>query len=114
MIFRQAHITDIPQMQEVRNAVKENRLSDPALVPDDDVKDYITRRGRGWVCMEGDRVAGFSIIDLQDHNVWALFVHPEYESKGIGRKLHRLMLDWYFNQTLETVWLGTAPHTRAE
>jgi len=24
------------------------------------------------------------------------------------------MLDWYFNQTKETVWLGTAPHTKAE
>ena len=24
------------------------------------------------------------------------------------------MLDWYFTQTRETVWLGTAPGTRAE
>ena len=25
-----------------------------------------------------------------------------------------MMLDWYFTQTKEIVWLGTAPHTRAE
>ena len=24
------------------------------------------------------------------------------------------MLDWYFNQNKETVWLGTSPGTRAE
>lgn len=24
------------------------------------------------------------------------------------------MLNWYFNQTKENVWLGTAPNTRAE
>ncbi len=24
------------------------------------------------------------------------------------------MLDWYFGQTSEPVWLGTAPNTRAE
>lgn len=24
------------------------------------------------------------------------------------------MMDWYFNQTQELVWLGTAPNTRAE
>jgi hypothetical protein len=47
MIIREAHITDIPQIQVVRNSVKENILSDPALVPDKDVEDYITRRRKG-------------------------------------------------------------------
>ena len=37
MIYREAAIRDIAQIQFVRNAVKENRLSDPALVPDKDV-----------------------------------------------------------------------------
>lgn len=114
MIFREAHISDIEQIQVVRNAVKENTLSNPALVPDSDVEDYILNRGKGWVCIIDDVVVGFSIADLVDHNIWALFVHPDYEAKGIGKKLHDLMLDWYFNQTNETVWLGTSPNTRAE
>ena len=33
---------------------------------------------------------------------------------GIGLHLHYLMMDWYFSQTTEKVWLGTAPNTRAE
>src|SRR5947207_1888531 len=41
-------------------------------------------------------------------------LETEHEHKGIGKRLHDLMLDWYFSQTKETVWLGTAPNTRAE
>lgn len=114
MIFREAEIKDIPQIQVVRNSVKENMLSDPALVPDSDVEDFITRRGKGWVCEIDGQIVGFSIADLQDNNIWALFLHPDHEAKGIGKQLHRLMMDWYFSQTHETVWLGTAPNSRAE
>jgi len=59
-------------------------------------------------------ITGFSIVSLADKNAWALFVHPAYEGKGIGKKLQELMLDWYFSKTTDTIWLGTAPHTRAE
>jgi GNAT superfamily N-acetyltransferase len=114
MTFRQATVKDIPQIQVVRNAVRENRLSDPSLVPDRDVEEYISRRGKGWVCEIDEQVVGFAIADLVDHNIWALFVHPVFESRGIGKQLHRLMLDWYFDNTSITLWLGTAPHTRAE
>ena len=114
MIIRTALSSDIPQMQIVRNAVKENMLSDPALVPDKDYETYMAKRGKGWVCTVADEVVGFAFADLKDNNVWALFVKPEYEGKGIGKQLHDTMLDWYFKQTKETIWLGTAFDTRAE
>lgn len=114
MIFREAQVSDIPQIQFVRNAVKENRLSDPSLVPDQDVEEYISNRGRGWVCEAGNRIMGFAIADIVANNIWALFIHPDHEARGIGKKLHRMMLDWYFLQTKETVWLGTEPNSRAE
>lgn len=114
MIFRTATETDIPGIQIVRHAVRENRLSDPALVTDADCAEYLTRRGKGWVCETAGRIVGFAIADLEGHNIWALFVLPEFEGKGIGKNLHDEMLDWYFSQTPQTVWLGTAPDTRAE
>jgi GNAT superfamily N-acetyltransferase len=113
-IYREAEIRDIAQMQFVRHAVKENVLSDPALVPDKDVADYITNRGKGWVCEVDKKVVGFSIVDLVDNNVWALFVHPDFEAMGIGKKLHHIMIDWYFVKTNKKIWLGTEPKSRAE
>ncbi len=114
VIYRIARTEDIPGIQVVRNAVKENMLSNPALVSDDDCEDFINRRGRGWVAIADEKIVGFSIADLVEKNIWALFVEPGYDKKGIGRELHRLMLDWYFEQTSDPVWLGTAPNTRAE
>lgn len=113
-MIRQATLADIPGMQMVRHAVKENMLSDPALVPDHDVADYIIRRGRGWVSTAGEKITGFSIVSVTDKNVWALFVHPEQEGSGLGRKLHDSMLNWYFSQTEDTLWLSTEAGTRAE
>ena len=114
MIFREAVTADIPQIQTVRNSVKENMLSDPALVPDSDCEIYMHVRGKGWVCETDNRIVGFAIVDLKENNVWALFLLPEYAGKGIGKKLHNIMLDRYFEQTTKTIWLGTAFNTRAE
>jgi GNAT superfamily N-acetyltransferase len=114
MIFRTAVIADIKQIQVVRNAVKENTLSDPNLVTDKDCETFLTKRGKGWVCEVDNQIVGFAIADLEDDNVWALFVDPKFEKQGIGKKLHQLMLDWYFDQNKERIWLGTAPNTRAE
>jgi GNAT superfamily N-acetyltransferase len=101
-------------MQVVRHLVKENTLSDPNLVPDKDVAYYITEKGKGWVAETGGKIAGFSIVDLYDKSVWALFVDPVHAEKGVGKELLRLMIEWYFSQTDETIVLGTAPNTRAE
>lgn len=114
MNIREARIEDIKQIQAVRNSVKENTLSDPNLVTDEDCKEFLTIRGKGWVCVINNEVVGFSIVDLKEKNIWALFLRPEFESKGIGKQLHNVMLDWYFTQTTDNVWLGTSPHTRAE
>ena len=114
MTFREASVKDISQIQMVRSAVKENVLSDPALVTDKDCEEFLMVRGKGWVCEINEHIVGFAIADLKEENIWALFVHPENEKKGIGTQLQRLMLDWYFAQGKEKVWLGTEPHTKAE
>src|SRR5262245_17398818 len=114
MQFREALITDIPQMSVVRLAVKENALSNPAVITDKDYVDYLSQREKGWVCEVDGKVVGFAIGDLVKHNVWALFVQPEFEGQGIGRDLLISLLDWYYTETRETIWLSTAPNTRAE
>ena len=89
-------------------------MSNPNVIKDEDYNEFLLERGKGWVCEIDNKIVGFSIVDLKENNIWALFVHPNHDKKGIGKQLHKLMLDWYFSQTKEIVWLGTAPDTRAE
>jgi hypothetical protein len=42
IVFRTAALSDIKQIQVVRHLVKENILSDPGLVRDEDVAFYIS------------------------------------------------------------------------
>lgn len=112
--FREALEDDIPQMHRVRNAVKENVLSDPSRITFEDYKKYLQEYGKGWICTKDDSIVGFAIVDLVKNNIWALFVDPLHESKGIGKVLHDNMLDWYFSNTGKTLWLSTSPGTRAE
>lgn len=114
MQFREATPKDIPQIQIVRHLVKENTLSNPNLVTDQDCLEFLTQRGKGWVCECEGQIVGFAIADLKEDNIWALFIDPKFEKKGIGSKLQHIMLDWYFSQGKTYVWLGTSPNTRAE
>jgi GNAT superfamily N-acetyltransferase len=114
MHYRPAQINDIPQLHAIRISVKENPLPDPDLIMRDEYENFLIRRGKGWVCEIENQIVGFAIVDLTEHNIWALFIQPGFEKKGIGKKLQDEMLTWYFSKTDETIWLGTAPKTRAE
>jgi hypothetical protein len=81
MIFREATTDDIKQIQVVRNSVKENVLSDPNLVSDKDCEEFITVRGKGFVCEIENNIVGFAIVDLKENNIWALFIGPKFEKK---------------------------------
>ena len=110
----EATVQDIPAMHYIRMRVKENALNNPDLVKENDYIDFITTRGKGWVYRVNGKMYGFAIVDMKAKNVWALFVDPDHAGEGAGRALHDQMINWYFSQTNETIWLGTAPNTRAE
>lgn len=113
MQYKEADLKHIPQMHTVRMAVRQNVLSHPHRITQNDYETYLTTKGKGWVCEADDVVVGFSVVNLAHNNVWALFVMPGYEGKGIGKSLQQLMLQWYFSQTTETIWLSTEHGTRA-
>ena len=114
MHYRMANLNDWQAIHVVRMSVTENVLSDPLKVTETDYKSMISERGRGWVCEVDGEIIGFSIVDLQEQNIWALFLLPTFEGKGIGKKLHDLMMNWTAAQGLKSVWLSTTPGTRAE
>jgi GNAT superfamily N-acetyltransferase len=111
--IRIATRADVPEIQRIRAAVRENRLVS-RRIGDEEVIEYIERHGRGWVAVRMGTICGFAIGDARDGNIWALFVDPDCEGLGAGRLLHDTMVDWLFAQGLQRLYLGTEPATRAE
>lgn len=114
MNFRRAVLSDIPTMSQVRLAVRENVLADPSRIPPSIYEKYLEERGRSWVCEIDGRVVGFSAADRTDASIWALFVLPELEGRGIGKELLRLATEWLFGLGHRCVTLTTTAGTRAE
>ncbi|GAB2837784.1 hypothetical protein GCM10027277_00780 [Pseudoduganella ginsengisoli] len=104
---------DIPGMHRVRLAVRENRLTSNRITEASYVPE-LTVTGRGWVAERDGVIAGFAIGNLQTGNIWALFVDPEAEGVGHGRRLHDAMVGAMFDAGLSRLHLGTAQGTRAE
>ena len=46
--------------------------------------------------------------------MWALFVDPAYERRGVGRRLHDEMVAWLSSAGVPRISLTTDPDTRAE
>jgi GNAT superfamily N-acetyltransferase len=100
-------------MHRVRMSVRENRLTNPAAVQRHHYRAML-RHGRGWVCEQEDRIVGFAVADRSAQAIWALFVEPGYEGRGIGRRLHDELVHWLFESGATRVQLTTDPGTRAE
>jgi GNAT superfamily N-acetyltransferase len=114
MGLRIATVTDIEAMHAIRLAVTENRLQDRSRATTEKYRGMLGERGKGWV-FEGDAgvVVGFGIADALSRSLWALFVHPDSERRGVGRALHDAMVTWLFAIDNRPIWLTTEPHTRA-
>jgi GNAT superfamily N-acetyltransferase len=114
MNFRRATTTDIASMHKIRVTVVENALSNPARITPQMYEDYLDQLGRGWVCEIDGRIVGFSFAAKADHSIWALFVFPEYEGRGIGKALLKLATDWLFEMGAQQIVLSTETDTRAD
>jgi ribosomal protein S18 acetylase RimI-like enzyme len=114
MTIREARLSDIPEMHALRLSVRENALNNPSSVTHEHYLSLLTGKGRGFVCEEDGEIVGFAIADLKASNVWALFVSPQHERRGIGRSLLDQLVRVFREEGLVVVWLSTDPGTRAE
>ncbi|TLX13052.1 GNAT family N-acetyltransferase [Rhizobium sp. MHM7A] len=112
-MLRKALLTDIMALKAVRSSVVENTLNDVSKVTDADYEWYVTNPGVAlWE--ENGTVVGFSAADPRDGNVWALFVAPGFEGRGIGSVLLGEACACLKEAGLGRAWLTTDPDTRAE
>ena len=115
MQIRNATIADFEALHRVRMSVRENQLSHPGRITFNDYALMLEQRGAGWLCEEEGKEVGFAIADVVGTSIWALFVLPEWEGRGIGKKLHDTMVRWCFDFiAMECLSLTTDPGTRAE
>jgi len=112
MSIRIATRADIPELQTIRSSVTENILT--SIITEEMIIDVMEEYGRIWVYESEGRVLGFSAADKRTSNIWALFVLPAWEKRGIGKQLLHEAVEWLWSEGAKTIWLTTDPHTRAE
>ena len=113
MILRRATQSDIPAMQRVRLAVRENALSNPNRITEADYLAALEDLGRTWVVEVDGEIAAFA-TGYKAGSIWALFVHPDHEGRGYGNALHSTLVTWLWSLGHTRLWLTTSPGTRAE
>lgn len=117
-IFRPAVPADAPALMAIRRAVRQNAITDARLAAlGIDAESVAAKMAstHAAFCAEVDgEVVGFSMADRTDASIWALFVLPEHEGRGIGRALLHLAVDALRADGHRRIVLSTDPDTRAE
>ena len=117
IVFREAGRADMPGIAHVRTSVTENHLSRAQLasrgITNESVAASFEADSKGWVADVGGRIVAFAIADRASRSVFALFVLPGYEGRGLGSWLLDLAARWLWENGAERIWLTTGAGTRA-
>lgn len=115
--FREATAADMPAITIVRQSVVENPLTIAQLaargITEESVAAAFLVDLKGWVAEGDGRIVGFSMADRAEQTLWALFIMPEYEGRGIGGKLYDLAIEWLRKEGARDLWLTTSAGTKA-
>ena len=116
MQIRIARPADVPSLFDVRTSVRENHQSVGDLarigVTPETVATMLDGEGRGWVAEENGRIVAFSMADAAQATIFAMFVQPGYEGKGLGRALMDEAEKWLFARGCDEIWLLTDRNPR--
>lgn len=114
IVFRRAERRDIPAMSRIRLSVTENVLSGPSRVTMQMYEDFLEKSGRGWVAEDDGDVVAFCYADRDKGSIWALFVRPGHEGRGLAKVLLGLAVGWLFGLGHARIHLSTGANTRAD
>lgn len=118
--FRPAAVADIAACIDIRGRTRENavpaqRLAAMGITADSWAKDVETGALSGFVCTEGDRIAGYCFGDIASGEVVVLALLPQYEAQGAGRRLLDLVIGRLGAAGHQRLFLGCSadPKTRS-
>ena len=119
MRIRRATIEDVETLFEVRTSVKENyesrtELASKGITPRSVAK-MLSEEACAWIAeLDGVPVA-FSMAKGDERTIFAVFVRPEHEAKGLGRAVLAEAEKWLWSGGADEIWLttGAEPNIRA-
>lgn len=91
------------------NPVSREQLAAVGITPESFAAALESGRIVGWVCEDGGEVVGFCSGDAETGEVLVLAVLPEYEGKGVGRRLLGEVVDELRAMGHRRVWLAASP-----
>lgn len=116
--YRVATAADMPAITHVRTSVKENHLSVAQLaergITEEAVAASFLMDSKGWVAVLGGEIVAFTIANRNNRSIFALFVLPGLDGRGIGGRLLALSVAWLWENGDAPIWLETRQGTRAE
>ncbi|AZE60843.1 MULTISPECIES: GNAT family N-acetyltransferase [Pseudomonas fluorescens group] len=94
VLIRAATADDVDTLCAIRTAVVQNHLSleqmaDLGITPQVLV-DTLSAAPCAWIAEVDGQAVGFSMVDLAEGEVFAMFVLPTHENLGLGRQLMAL------------------------
>ena len=114
--IRPATVADVAAIFRVRTAVKENVLTLQELaelgVTPDTIAELIRSTPCIWVAEADGQVVGFAMVEGETACLFAAFVLPQYEGRGMGRDLVAVCEQALFRDHA-LAWLETDGRSRA-
>ncbi|RXK33900.1 GCN5 family acetyltransferase [Arsenophonus endosymbiont of Bemisia tabaci Asia II 3] len=113
---RLANVNDIASLFAIRTSVQENHLSKKQLidkgVTPDALRDILSASPCAWIAEIAGNPIGFSMMDMEQGSIFALFVRPEFAGQGFGKILLTKAETFLFQQ-YKKIWLTTDAASRA-
>ncbi len=120
LVLRPATPADVPTLFAIRTAVRENHMSLDELavagMTPETVAGLVQSPKAGtWLALWDGHPAGFAMARQDPGDVFALFVLPDMEGRGVGGAFLAQAEAWLASRGLASTWLltGGAPGLRA-
>jgi len=114
---REATPDDVDAMFDVRTSVRENLLNEEQMrqlgITRDSVAAGLRSNLKGWIIEQDGQAAGFSLADRNTSSIFALFVRPEFERRGLGSALLQAAVSWLWGEGKERIRLSTGARSHA-
>jgi ribosomal protein S18 acetylase RimI-like enzyme len=113
LTFREIEARDIPELFKIRTSTRENRMTMEALaetgIKPESTSDALSVNIAGWLCEVSGKIVGFSMGDKDTGEMLVVAVLPDYENRGIGKRLMGLIQEWLFSNGHTEIWLLENP-----